>query len=231
VSTMSVRTTLRDLWASVRPRTRRGGFLSAAAILGGAAVLSVVLLVGAAMAWDPYVEYSLDREVDARSWASLDQEYASAGMCLDCHAPEAAKATTASHEGIGCQSCHGPLLEHVRAGEETDSSTVAVKVPTEELCLRCHVQADGRPASIREIVVADHYVPACLACHDPHSGVSNPPPVVEHPLENLPPCMTCHGPEGFMTRNQRHPVVDTNDRACLDCHLEGRGPEDLEASR
>lgn len=228
---MNLRTRLRDLWASVRPRTRRGGFLAAAGILAGAAVMSVALFAGAAMAWNPYLEFSLDREVDARSWASLRQEFASADQCTECHEPEAHKATTASHEGIGCQTCHGPLLEHVDAGEEADSSTVAVKVPTADVCLRCHVQADGRPSAIREIVVEDHYVPVCLECHDPHSGVSNPPPIVEHPLDNLPACMTCHGPEGFKLRNLRHPVADTNDRACLDCHEEGRGPDHMETVR
>ncbi len=222
---MDVRARLRDSWASVRPRTRRGGFLAAAAILAGAAVLSVVLLVGAAMAWNPYLEYSLDRDVDAQRWASLDQRFASAGRCGECHEREAARANTATHENIGCQSCHGPLFDHDVA-EAADASTVAVAVPDAELCLRCHVEADGRPATIREIVVEDHYQPVCLECHDPHSGVSNPPPVVEHPLADLPECITCHGPEGFKARNQRHPVADTDDAACMLCHQEGRGPKD-----
>jgi hypothetical protein len=224
-------TRLRSLWASVRPRTRRGGFLAAAAILAGAAVLSVGLVVGAAMAWNPYVEYSLDRDVYAVRWASLDETFANAGTCAKCHQQQAARATTASHEGMGCQSCHGALSSHVLAGDRADASTVSMALPSDELCLKCHVQTDGRPAGLRQIVPTDHYTADCLACHDPHSGVSNPPPIVEHPLDNLPPCMTCHGPEGFKTRNQRHPVVDTNDKACLSCHLEGRGPREDEASR
>ncbi len=220
---------LAELWDSVRPRTRRGGLLAAAAILAGAGVLSVGLLAGAAMAWNPYVEYSLDRTVDAQRWAILDPSFARAGTCGDCHAPEAAKATTALHAGIGCQSCHGALAEHELTGVDGPvasggTAETVVALPTDELCLKCHVAIEGRPAGLRQIVPRDHYTADCLACHDPHSGLSNPPPVVEHPLEDLPPCMTCHGPEGFKTRNQRHPVVDTNDVACMSCHLEGRGP-------
>ena len=223
-------TWLAGVWASVRPRTRRGGLLAAAVILAGAAVLSVGMVVAASMAWNPYVEYSLDRTVDAQRWAALDPSFAGAGTCGECHDKEAAKATTARHKGIGCQSCHGALAAHELGDDQADHGTV-VALPTDELCLKCHVAVDGRPAGLRQIVPVDHYTADCLACHDPHSGLSNPPPIVEHPLANLPPCMTCHGPEGFKNRNQRHPVVDTNDEACLRCHLEGRGPRGPEAPR
>jgi hypothetical protein len=74
----------------------------------------------------------------------------------------------------------------------------------------------------------DHYVPAARLSRPARRG--QPPPVVEHPSRTSP-CMTCHGPEGFKLRNQRHPVADTNDRACLNCHEEGRGPDHLETVR
>ena len=74
------------------------------------------------------------------------------------------------------------------------------------------------------VVPADHYLGQCLACHDPHTGISNPPPVVSHPLERLPVCMTCHGPDGFMARLGRHPEVNESDATCLLCQAPGRGP-------
>jgi hypothetical protein len=218
---------VRAFWASIRPRTRRGGFLAAAAILAGAAALSVALFVGAAMAWNPYLDFSLNRDVDARHWAALDPAFATSSVCADCHAPEASKLVTARHANIGCQSCHGPLAEHVLASPDVAGATVAVAVPTDEVCVRCHVQADGRPAGQAEIMPADHYIATCLACHDPHTGIAMRPPIVEHPLARLPQCLTCHGPEGFKARNQRHPEGLQTDQECLACHEAGRGPEQV----
>ncbi len=221
---MNGRARLSAFWAGVRPRTRRGALLAAGAIVLAAAGLSIVLFAGATMAWNPYVEFSLHRDVDARSWAALDPSFASSSTCARCHHAEDARISSRSHAGIGCQSCHGPLLKHVEAGDAADGSSVAVAVPTDEVCTRCHVRADGRPSTIRQIVPATHYVSVCLQCHDPHTALANRPPVVLHPLDNLPPCLTCHGPEGFKARSQRHPSGSIDDKPCLLCHAPGRGP-------
>lgn len=227
---MSPMPRLRGFWASVRPRTRRGAVLGAVAILAGAAVLSVALFAGAAMAWSPYLDFSLHRDSNARQWAALDMSFASSSVCATCHTPEAGRLASAAHAGIGCQSCHGPLLDHSLASGDRAQATVAVAVPTDEVCARCHVQAQGRPATFRQIVPTQHYVSTCLQCHDPHTGVANRPPVVQHPLANLPPCLTCHGPAGFKARNVRHPAGQLTDQQCLDCHGPGRGPENLQVS-
>lgn len=213
-----------DFWSSVRPRTRRGALLAATAILGASVVLAVVFLAGAMMAWSPYVESVARPESNPRAWAALELSYGDAAMCRRCHEQVFDKATSASHSGIGCESCHGASIEHALSDPAGDEPT-ALAVPTDELCVRCHVSAVGRPASVRQIVPDDHYVDACLQCHDPHTAISRRPLVVLHPLDNLPPCVTCHGPEGFKARNQRHPEVE-GDEPCLACHAAGRGPED-----
>jgi hypothetical protein len=215
---------LRRFWDSVRPRTRRGAFIAAGAILGGAAALSVVLAVGVTMAWSPYLRYSLDNTVNARQWAGMQLSYTASSTCQACHEPEHSALVLASHRDIGCQSCHGALLEHAEAGDEATSQQVPVRVPTDEVCLRCHTAATGRPTGFRQILPGQHYVAECLECHEPHVGTANRPPVVLHPLDNLPPCLTCHGPEGFKTRNQRHPAGTSDDTRCLECHAAGRGP-------
>jgi hypothetical protein len=221
-----VKTTLRlgRLWASVRPRTRRGGILAVIAIIAGAAALSVVLLVGAVMAWSPYLDFNLNRDVNARHWAGLGLSFASSSTCARCHATEGTRLASRSHAGIGCQSCHGALLEHTLESQGTGSQGVTIAVPTDVVCVRCHVQATGRPAGLRGIIPAEHYVSTCLACHDPHTAIANRPPVVQHPLDKLPACLTCHGPEGFKARNVRHPAGSSDDKPCLDCHAAGRGP-------
>jgi hypothetical protein len=221
---MSIRARLRDTWGSVRPRTRRGAVLAAGAIVAGAAAVSVILFAGVAMAWNPYAQYSLNRDVNARQWAALPLSYTSSSVCGSCHLPEQGRLTSASHAKIGCQSCHGALLAHAEAGKDASAASVAIAVPTDEVCLRCHTQATGRPAGLPQIMPSQHYVSSCLDCHDPHTGIAQRPPVVLHPLDHLPPCLTCHGPEGFKARNQRHPAGTQDDNRCLECHAAGRGP-------
>jgi hypothetical protein len=222
---------LQSFWESVRPRTRRGAFLATFAILAGAVVLSGVLFAGAVMAWDPYVDYTVNRDTNTLQWAALEQSFTSSTVCAECHETEHARLVSATHDGIGCQSCHGALREHAEAGEQAGAVPVAVARPTDEVCARCHTAAEGRPEGFRQIVPSQHYVSSCLECHDPHTGVANRPPVVLHPLEDLPPCLTCHGPEGFKARNQRHPTGSEDDNKCLECHAAGRGPAERDDSQ
>ena len=212
------------LWASVRPRSRRGGILAVIGIVAGAALLSVVMAAGAAMAWSPYLNFTLDHDSHRETAARLTLTFASSSTCARCHEPQATKLASKTHAGIGCQSCHGALLEHTLESESPNAATVKITVPTDDVCVRCHVQATGRPAGLRGIIPSEHYVSDCLACHDPHTAIANRPPVVGHPLDRLPPCLTCHGPEGFKSRNQRHPAGTSDDKPCLDCHAAGRGP-------
>jgi hypothetical protein len=210
-------------WQSVRPRTRRGAILATVAIVGGSGLLAAMFFVGAAMAWSPYLQTDLHPDANPRAWAALEPRFGESVQCLGCHKVEAAKLGSARHAGIGCQSCHGPLLKHTEESTATVGSAVSPVVPTDAVCTKCHTKAVGRPASLLQIALTDHYVPVCLQCHDPHTGISRRPPVVLHPLENLPPCVTCHGPDGFKARSVRHPEV-TGDEPCLACHAPGRGP-------
>ncbi len=215
---------LRDGWQSVRPTTRRGGALGLARIGLAAAAIAIAFYVGTGLVAATYTEFGFHPDADARTWASRQPSFANVALCASCHQTEHARLTSASHAGIGCESCHGALLDHAVAAQGSPPAIAPIAVPTDELCVKCHVKADGRPASFRQIVPTQHYVATCLQCHDPHTGISRRPPVVSHPLANLPPCLTCHGPEGFKARNQRHPTVATDDATCLACHATGRGP-------
>ena len=212
------------VWASVRPRTRRGAILAVAAIVAGSAVLAVAVVVGAAMAWSPYLETDLHPAANAAMWASQELSFAGGGRCAACHETETARAATAGHANIACESCHGGLLDHVGADTTYASTTIKPALPDDSVCIRCHAAATGRPAGLPLITTTDHYVPLCLECHDPHTAIAQRPPVVLHPLADLPACITCHGPDGFKARSQRHPIVE-GDEPCLACHAPGRGPE------
>ena len=211
-------------WRSVRPASRRGAAIGAIAIAAGAIALAGIFFVGAMVLWSPYVESVVKPDGNARALAALQPAYAGTTSCARCHARESARASSAGHAGIGCESCHGPELDHALAGPGTPEVAAARALPTDALCTRCHVTTEGRPASVRQIEPSGHYVLACLQCHDPHTAIARRPPVVVHPLDSLPPCITCHGADGFKARNQRHPVV-SGDEPCLACHAPGRGPE------
>lgn len=223
--------TLSAAWSRIRPRTRKARVLFAVGTVLGLVVLSGVLFVGGAMAWDPYLQFSLDPSVNEGQWKELKLSYTQVSACAGCHAPELRKLVSATHMNIGCESCHGSLAEHVAEGDKAEASTVKVIKPTEEACQRCHTAAVGRPAGFKDITPSAHYTADCLACHDPHTGISQRPPVVMHPLDDLPPCVTCHGPDGFKARNQRHPEANQNDEACLECHGSGRGQGDADTDQ
>lgn len=213
-------------WNAIRPRTRRARILFALGLGFSAVALSGVLFVAGTMAWDPYITFSMDHNSHVEQAQAKPLTYTSSSVCAQCHEPEHARLISATHKTIGCQSCHGPLAAHAEAGDKATSEQVAVKVPTNEVCVRCHIAATGRPAGMREIIPSQHYMSECLQCHDPHTGIANRPPVVKHPLTDLPACVTCHGPEGFKARAERHPDTATTDQQCLLCHAAGRGPEE-----
>src|SRR5512135_1117447 len=122
-----MRERIRRLWASVRPRTRRGRIVAAVSVLGGAAVLAVVLFAGAAMAWNPYLDFALHPDSNAKQWAALEMTFADSAVCEKCHLPEASRLASHSHADIGCQSCHGALLAHAAAGQNASKSDVLIK--------------------------------------------------------------------------------------------------------
>jgi hypothetical protein len=214
----------RRAWETVRPRSRRGAILGLLAVMAGSVVLAGVFLVGAAMAWSPYIQTDLHPDANPRAWAALAPKFGGEALCATCHEVESTRLASAQHRGIGCESCHGALRDHALSSPEALAAAAVPVIPTDTVCKTCHVSALGRPAGVNQINLTDHYVPLCLQCHDPHTAVANRPPVVLHPLENLPPCVTCHGPDGFKARSQRHPDVSDDER-CLDCHAPGRGPD------
>jgi hypothetical protein len=203
----------------------RTGVLVAAAV-----TVAVGLYLGATLLGVFSVEYGFHPGADARAWSGHPLQFAQSADCARCHAPESAALASARHAEIGCQSCHGPLFEH-DAASKPDKTSVPVGVPTSALCVRCHTTITARPDSLPQITPTKHFTDACLDCHNPHSGVSNRPPTVSHPLSKLPPCIVCHGPDGFRARTARHPTEPTADTVCLSCHAIGRGQIDVKESR
>lgn len=214
------RINLRQLWESVRPHSRRGALRATGLIAGGTLALTLLLFGalwgGLAMA-APYLEVTLHPSWNTQTQAGMELSYAGVAACVDCHEPEVTRLVTSKHAEIGCESCHGALLDHALSspGPEAD---LEIATPTSELCIRCHEETTGRPDAFPQVAVELHYIVDCLACHNPHSGVSMHPPAVVHPITDLPPCITCHGADAFRARDIRHPEVSEDDQDCIACH-------------
>lgn len=184
-----------------------------------AAVVAIVVWYAIPVASGVVATYSFRGDRAQAAWQTIVPVWGDAHNCGTCHQTERDRLTTAKHAGIGCQSCHGAQADHEKSPQG------GTQTPTSAICLTCHTDAQGQPATFLAITPKDHYVASCLSCHDPHTGISNRPPVVSHTLKGIPACVTCHGPDSFKAQSIRHPSTSTADTYCLSCHAEGRGPE------
>ena len=74
------------------------------------------------------VTFSTD--ADAPDWVDKTAE-----ACFLCHAEE--EPLPEGRQAVGCEVCHGPGGEHVRAPKRSPLR----RRPTAEVCLRCHTPA------------------------------------------------------------------------------------------
>ncbi len=139
--------------------------------------------------------------------------------CLYCHVtfyrdfrdplPETGAGPQAADSGIGCERCHGPGGNHLRAIKAgfKDNSIVNAGIwgaqAINKLCADCHIV--GSPAQITSAPDDPAYVRSsgltltfsrcfsesdgmmsCLTCHDPHRDDQGPPSFYEAK------CLGCH---------------------------------------
>ena len=83
--------------------------------------------------------------------------------CDVCHKEVVQKLAAAEHQGLSCETCHGPSQAHVENPE--------VKLPkmSYDKCVRCHEASPSRPKWLHQISSEKHYTgDVCTECHDPH---------------------------------------------------------------
>jgi len=168
--------------------------------------------------------------------------------CLNCHttrftSEEDRRGPEALDRGIGCERCHGPGENHIRAvesgfGQPAIARPRLASPPLRlKLCAQCHA-SDGviPPADPRFIRFQGTTLPYsrcvsegggrldCVACHDPHRDVETSPAHYEAR------CLTCHGEVAGAARPARTaglrleaiaaPPCPTGARAgCIPCHM------------
>ncbi len=130
-----------------------------------------------------------------RDWSELSQQTA----CLQCHTTGFnAQDGTFAHEGVTCESCHGPFQPNHPA------EPMALK-PDADLCSTCHkTTTDEWHASPHSDAGVQ-----CQSCHNPHS---------QTPMADLITalCTNCHKDRGDSFTHSTHANAGLE---CSNCHM------------
>jgi hypothetical protein len=91
--------------------------------------------------------------------------YAGRNACAACHDDALQKLRTSGHHGVGCETCHGPLLKHA-----ADPASLKPQLPeVTRLCGRCHEASAAKPKSFPQVAIQEHAGGSgCKDCHEPH---------------------------------------------------------------
>ncbi len=166
--------------------------------------------------------------------------------CLNCHSTRFTSEADrtgpeASDRGIGCERCHGPGENHIRAIEAKfpDPAIARPRLATPsarlKLCAQCHA-SDGvippaDPRFIRFVATTLPYSRCvsesggrldCVACHDPHRDVETSAASYDAR------CLACHGgakftpkpdPEVHLEPFPAAPCPVNPAQGCVGCHM------------
>lgn len=191
--------------------------------------------------WDRTIEHPA-QPPDAPGYLGRPISAESLRRCLHCHATnsreiqEPAHRPDANDRGIGCERCHGPGDNHLRAvaGKFSELAIARPRLAPASrvvaLCAQCHkspgtAESSG-PTDIRfqapGFVRSRCYLEggdtlSCVTCHDPHRDAGRDPAFYESK------CLACHTAGGRPQADGRGvsstpcPVNPSKD--CLRCHM------------
>ena len=197
------------------------------------------------LTWD-LTSHATPRPKDSREYLGRALNEAFLIQCLTCHVttPRAAHdpaAIEARDLGIGCERCHGPGGNHLKA-VELNFTELAIGRPARaepasitKLCAQCHTPDDPdmtpddprfvrfqTTSLIRSRCYNESDVPlSCLTCHDPHRDAERSPSFYEAK------CLSCHGTTARSTDAPAAPSpskprttcpVDPA-KGCVKCHM------------
>ena len=92
--------------------------------------------------------------------------YAGRQACNSCHAAVAEGQHKGKHATLGCEGCHGALMQHVAAPRKVKPA----KLDAAKLCANCHEKNVARPKTHKQVNAAEHSSgEVCTTCHDAHA--------------------------------------------------------------
>lgn len=183
--------------------------------------------------------------------------YAGQDTCLECHEDKGAQLEGTRHfraldsrtpaAGLGCESCHGPSLEHADTGDPELMQSFAEKTPIEvsDTCVTCHnkgehafwegSQHQGRDVSCTNCHSVHEYqsvenqfvkptqTETCAQCHQEKAAKIQR--TTHMPLrEDTMQCSSCHNPHGSANERLLAEGFTINEACTTSCHAEKRGP-------
>jgi hypothetical protein len=133
--------------------------------------------------------------------ASLPLAFAGAEACYDCHDDIYETKQQSNHNGVSCEVCHGPAVQHVEAPDEFTPGAPRGR----GYCPLCHGYNPSRPSGFPQIIAELHNPgKACMTCHEPHN------PLLPHTPEE---CSACHREIARKKMVSHHTGL-----ACTRCH-------------
>ncbi len=185
-------------------------------------------------------------------------QYIGAETCKGCHEEVYKKFETTRHwatvldskrgkEWQGCESCHGPGMEHMNTGGDKEKIFNFKGVSSEKIsarCLECHQSGEEHSNYARSVHKVNDV--SCIDCHSVHKAKERQflltraqpdlcfschlevKPDFSRPFhhrvkEGLIKCTDCHNPHGgFLTKQLRSTAAQ--DAVCFKCHAEKTGP-------
>ena len=181
---------------------------------------------------------------------------AEVASCLDCHTtfPRAGRERTgpeAADRAIGCERCHGPGGNHLKAVAAGFSDPAIVnptsaspEAVTQKRCNICHIldpqyQRGDRekPGWVRSQGVGWSWSRCntesggafgCVTCHDPHKGIRS-----TTTAQYEAKCLACHSATTVQPSGALEPVAKANSenkasvcsidpaKGCIKCHMPG----------
>lgn len=165
--------------------------------------------------------------------------------CADCHENITSNFHDATHaklmtsgdnaKAMGCETCHGPGSEHVKAGGGAGTIINPRKNP--ETCFQCHLDKRGEFSLPHAHPVMSGKI-SCVDCHNLHEGdaviaggtnLASPnttcfkchdaqrgPFVFEHEAMR-DDCTSCHNPHGSVNAKL---LKARNQSLCTQCHAQ-----------
>ncbi|MFN8210653.1 MAG: cytochrome c3 family protein [Bacteroidales bacterium] len=128
--------------------------------------ISLFLLLRHFLRPETFGQYGFYRGASLADNASFPAHYAGHAACLDCHQDIEDMKAANKHNGISCETCHGPGLKHAESSEASD----IFKPQGREFCGKCHEKNAARRSDVIKQQDLNTHNPgkSCTECHNPH---------------------------------------------------------------
>lgn len=139
-------------------------------------IVALVLIVRMVVLPESWGEYGYYRGDYIEEEAARPLVHGTNDSCKSCHETVYEMKHAGAHHRLSCETCHAPLVEHVRDGEKFADMPVRRGEAQTQLCLKCHQRVIGRPETFPMIDAAAHLdeqgvrpTHECNRCHTVHA--------------------------------------------------------------